>query len=213
MYRAAQLGDFQKHHCTEKRPSRYAVNLLRFLPMIVWIVGLSGSGKSTVARALRDRWPSHRGRLLLVDGDDVRAAFGGAGRVEEHSIAGRRANAERVLGIVRLLDTQDVDIVVATLSLFPDLLRENRRVFTNYLEIYLKASLSLVRRRDPRGLYAARDAGRVSNIVGVDIEFPEPDMPDMVVNMDEERSSPSEIADRIITRVTQRPSGSVNRDQ
>lgn len=177
--------------------------------MVIWIVGLSGSGKSTVARALRDRWPSDRGRALLVDGDDVRTAFSGAGGDEDHTVAGRRANAERILGVVRLLDTQGVDVVVAVLSIFPDLLVQNRRVLTNYREIYLKASLSLVRRRDPRGLYAARDAGHVSNVVGVDIAFPEPEMPDMIVNMDEERRSPSEIADDIITQVAQRPSGSL----
>lgn len=168
--------------------------------MVLWLVGLSGAGKSSIARALEAQWPSTRPTPLVVDGDDVRMAFGGGDSQSDHSVADRRSNAERINGLVRWLDSQGKDVVVAVLSIFPDLLVQNRLQFKRYVEIYLSASIDLVESRDPRGLYAARRRGAVGNVVGVDIPFPTPQSPDLTIFMDTESRTISAIASDIIQR-------------
>lgn len=168
--------------------------------MILWLLGLSGSGKSSIARELEAQWPSTRSAPLVVDGDDVRRAFGSGGSRSDHSVADRRLNAERINGLVRWLDSQRRDVIVAVLSIFPDLLAQNRHQFERYVEIYLSASIDLVESRDPRGLYAARRKGTVRNVVGIDIPFPIPESPDLTISMNTESRTISAIASDIIQR-------------
>jgi adenylylsulfate kinase len=152
--------------------------------MVIWLIGMSGSGKTTLAEALRDRLKPAHPNLVLLDGDVFREVFRGA----DHTVEGRRANAERISHLCRMLDAQGIHVIAAVLSIFPKWQRWNRENFSAYYEVFLDLPMAVLRRRDVKGLYAAADAGEMTNVVGIDIPFPAPAGPDLVLNADDQEA-------------------------
>jgi adenylylsulfate kinase-like enzyme len=152
---------------------------------VLWLTGLSGAGKSTVAdlcvAALRRAGEA----LLLLDGNEVREAVDdpAAGFCRE----GRLKAAARMSRLARLAARQGLIAVVPTISLFHEIQTWNRANLPSYVEVYLRVPLSEVEARDPRGLYAARRAGDSSPLWGIDIPIEEPREPDLLC--DPERSA------------------------
>lgn len=134
---------------TERQPGR-----------VFWITGLSGAGKTTLAKALQQAIP----RSLLLDGDELREALGAnAGGFDERS---RRSLAFSYARLAALLAGQGAVVIVATISLFHELHAWNRANLPGYLEIFLDVSEEERRRRDPKGLYAAN----VQDMAGVAVQ-------------------------------------------
>ncbi len=146
--------------------------------MVIWITGLSGSGKTTLATVLYEAMKPALPTLVRIDGDEVRALFGNSLGFTESD---RRLQIQRLQSLAAMLDGQGLTVIVAALYAHPELLAWNRDHFSGYFEIYLKASLELVRSRDPKGLYAKADSGEISDVVGVDIPWHAPDTPHMTV--------------------------------
>ena len=106
--------------------------------MIIWLIGMSGSGKTTLGKALYHRLkPEHR-HLLFLDGDDFREIFRND---VDHTIAGRRKNAERISHFCRNLDRQHIHVIASVLSIFPEFQKWNREHFSRYHQIFLEDNL------------------------------------------------------------------------
>jgi cytidine diphosphoramidate kinase len=150
--------------------------------MIVWLVGLSGAGKTSIARELHRNWQAQVPATVLVDGDEIREIFRHDTSPENYNIEGRRANAKRIIEICRWLDKQKINVVCSILCIFPDLMLENRKIFPEYFEIFVDAPMEQLEARDGKGLYSAAKAGEIRNVVGVDIDFPVPQQPDLVID-------------------------------
>lgn len=149
--------------------------------MVIWVCGLSASGKTSLCNALWQLLKPQLPQLVLLDGDSVRAAFGdGLGYREED----RFTQIKRIQSIAKMLSDQDLVVLVAALYAHPDLLSWNRENINHYFEVYLKASLDTVRSRDDAGLYARAEAGEIANVVGIDIKWHAPESPDLVFNSD-----------------------------
>jgi adenylylsulfate kinase-like enzyme len=146
--------------------------------MVIWITGLSGSGKTTLATALYESMKPRLSTLVRIDGDEVRALFGNSLGFAESD---RRLQIQRLQSLAAMLDDQGLTVIVAALYAHPDLLAWNREHFSDYLEVYLEASLDLVRSRDSRGLYTKADSGEMAHVVGVDVPWHAPDNPHMTV--------------------------------
>lgn len=164
--------------------------------MIVWFIGMSGSGKSTLAQALHDRLKPNHSNLILLDGDDFRKVFGND---VDHTVSGRHRNAERISHFCQVLDRQGIHVIAAVLSIFPEWQKWNRDNFLQYFEIFLDVPLEELERRDTKGLYAGARAGRIPNVVGVDIPFPRPVNPDLVLSGADQADGIDSCADRILT--------------
>lgn len=147
--------------------------------MVIWFIGMSGAGKTTLAEKLYARLKREHGNLVYLDGNAFRKIFGNDA---DHSVEGRRKNAERISHFCRVLDEQQINVIAAVLSIFPEWQAWNRENFSNYFEVFLDIPLETLKQRDPRGLYASAEAGRAKNVVGVDIAFPRPPHPDLVIN-------------------------------
>ncbi len=166
--------------------------------MIVWLIGLSGAGKTTVGRLLHDRLKPGRPGLVFLDGDILREVWG---EDVGHTIEGRRLNAHRISHLCRLLDQQGIDVIAAVLSMFPEWQAWNRANFEHYFEVFLDVPMATLRARDSKRLYARAESGDLPNVVGVDLEFPRPANPDLVI-ADEDVARPAAgIADIITARL------------
>ncbi|WP_337172070.1 adenylyl-sulfate kinase [Gemmatimonas aurantiaca] len=148
--------------------------------MVIWIMGMSGSGKSTLGRAVVDAWRTRGSRVVHVDGDEIRRLLALDAGDAPYTIDGRRLVAERITALCEWLDGQGVDVVCSTMSIFPDLRAGNRTRFSHYLEVYLRAPMEALIRRDSKGLYGSALRGERAYVVGVDIPFPEPESPDLL---------------------------------
>jgi adenylylsulfate kinase len=98
----------------------------------------------------------------------------------------------------KFISDQGVHVVAAVLSIFPEWQLWNRQNISDYAEVYIKASMETLMKRDTKKLYKRAASGDMPNVVGVDIPFPEPTNPDLIIENDIDRSDFVELIDKII---------------
>ena len=145
---------------------------------VIWITGLSGAGKTSIAQALVELLGAAGDQAVLVDGDAVREIVGDPGTGHDH--ASRVVNAMRICRMTRFLSLQGFTVVVATMSLFREIHAWNRSNLPSYFEVYVKVRLDVLKGRDARGLYSRAARGEAQDVVGVHLAFDEPREPDLV---------------------------------
>lgn len=150
--------------------------------MVIWLIGLSGAGKTTIAREVRRIWVAREPNTVLVDGDEIRDIMKSDQAPDSHTVAGRRRNAERMTALCKWLDQQNINVVCSILSIFPELRAENRTLFSNYFEVFIDAPLDALIERDTKNLYAPAVRGELENVVGIDIPFPRPEAADLTID-------------------------------
>ncbi len=158
---------------------------------------MSGAGKSTLCDALSKIIKPVNPRFIVIDGDEVRAAFGNDLGFTESD---RHIQVRRIQAICKILGDQDLIVAVAVLYSHEDLLAWNRKNLSDYVEIYLKSSLKTIRDRDPKALYAKALAGEITNMVGLDIPWHEPKSPDLVLDADA-AIPPADMAHQVIRAI------------
>ena len=163
--------------------------------MVIWLVGLSGAGKSTVGHLLYEHLKVRHPNLVFLDGDVLRNVWGDQ---LGHTIEARRVNAHRISHLCGMLDKQNIHVVAAVLSIFPEWQSWNRENFSSYYEIFLDVPMDTLRQRDVKGLYARAARGETKNVVGVDLPFPRPANADMVIGDEAALMSPEKIVEKIL---------------
>jgi adenylylsulfate kinase-like enzyme len=140
---------------------------------VLWITGLSGVGKSTLARRLMDALASSDSPPMLLDGDTIRL-HGDAELRDRHDLASRRRRAWRIAQLAHEVALRSQPVIVATISLFRDVQAWNRRHHSHFAEIVIDAPIDLLRQRYPQR-YGAEGEARPINVWGIDQvpEFPE----------------------------------------
>lgn len=149
--------------------------------MVIWIIGLSGAGKTTLAQEIVRLARQETSNVVLIDGDVIRETFGND---LGHSIKDRRRNAERMMRLCQWLDRQGIHVVCAILSLFPEHRAWMRDNVSNYHEVFVDAPLDDLKARDGKGLYARFAAGETTDVAGLDLHFPIPDSADLTIRND-----------------------------
>lgn len=164
--------------------------------MVVWIIGLSGTGKSTLAGHVVNRIRQSGKSVVLLDGDVIRTLFGND---VDHTMDGRRRNAERLSRLSKFLSDQGVYVVAAVLSIFPEWRQWNRENIENYSEVYMRATMQTLLKRDIKNLYARALNGEISNVVGVDLPFPEPENPELIIDNDIDLLDFDELTNKVMS--------------
>jgi len=139
--------------------------------MVIWITGLSASGKTTLSKAFEKKYKSKLSNMVLVDGDVIRDLFGNDLGFTERD---RQIQIGRMQAIASFLEKQSILVIVAALYSNKELLERNRKLFDEYYEVYLKADIDLLQTREFKELYKNALAQKVKNVVGVDITWHEP---------------------------------------
>ncbi len=165
---------------------------------VVWLTGLPGSGKTTIARDLE---PKLRGKgypVEVLDGDEIRQNLSkGLGFSRED----RETHLKRVTYVAKVLSRNGVGVVAAFISPYRNIREYARKETTNFVEVYVKCSLETCARRDPKGLYKKASTGAIKDLTGPQDLYEEPEKPDLVV--DTEKLSLAECVNAILGRLNE----------
>lgn len=146
----------------------------------VWLTGLSGAGKTTIAEALLAQLRSRGARAELLDGDELRESLShGLG----FSRADRNTHVTRVGFVAELLARNGVWAVVPVIAPYAEAREANRARHANagtpYHEIHVATPLAECERRDVKGLYARARSGQIAGMTGIDDPYEVPEHPDL----------------------------------
>ena len=156
---------------------------------VIWITGLSGAGKTTLATEVAMHLRAQGEAVVLLDGDELREVFGAAKfNDKNHGREGRLTLAMQYAHLCRVIALQGLTVVIATISLFREVHVWNRGNLPGYYEVYLKVPMSELRRRDSKGIYSQFDAGKLFNVAGLDMTVDEPQDPDWKVEFKPEQT-------------------------
>ena len=147
--------------------------------MVIWIIGLSGAGKTTLAREVKRLATLNAISMVHLDGDSIREVMGND---LGHSLEDRLKNAERICRLCYLLDENGINVVCSILSIFPSTRTWCRENLSSYYEVYIEAPLSQLKERDSKLLYSKFESGQVQEVAGLDLDFPIPNNPDLTIN-------------------------------
>jgi len=164
-------------------------------PICLWLTGLSGSGKSTIANLL-EKWLFAAGNhTYVLDGDNVRH---GLNKDLGFTETDRVENIRRVTEVAKILVDAGLVVIVSFISPYRAERERARSSFApgEFLEIFVDAPLEECERRDPKGLYAKARRGDLWNFTGIDLPYEAPQMPD--VHLNTFSANPEECIHRIL---------------
>lgn len=173
-------------------------NLKNQTPAVVWMTGLSGSGKSTIANAVERKLARMNRHTFLLDGDNVRhglnkdLGFADADRIE---------NIRRVGEVAKLMTDAGLIVITAFISPFRserDMVR-NMVVDGEFIEVFIDTPLSIAEQRDVKGLYAKARSGQLKNFTGIDSSYEPPHSPD--IHIDTTKLTVEEAAEKIVKKL------------
>lgn len=155
--------------------------VLGFLPppaSVLWLTGLSGAGKSTIAAELVRLLEAGGAAVELVDGDAMRQLFPGTGFTRPD----RDAHVRRVGYLASRLEAHGVTVVASLISPYRDSRAFVRGLCRTFVEVHVATDLAECERRDPKGLYQKARAGVIANFTGLDDPYEAPEAPEIVID-------------------------------
>ena len=164
-------------------------------PVVVWLTGLSGSGKSTIADTLELRLFTLGYSTYTLDGDNVRHGLSNDLGFAE---ADRAENIRRVAELAKLMADAGLIVIAAFISPFISE-RENARkiiALNEFVEVFVDTPFDVCEARDPKGLYEKARAGKLKNFTGIDSEYQKPTNPEIVLRT--VNKTPEELAEQVL---------------
>ena len=167
-------------------------------PTVLWLTGLSGSGKSTIANAVEKKLAQLNRHTFLLDGDNLRH---GLNKDLGFTDADRIENIRRVGEVAKLMTDAGLIVVTAFISPF----RSERQMVRDmmapgeFVEVFVDTPMSVAEERDVKGLYAKARSGQLKNFTGIDSPYEAPETPE--IHIDTTMMSIDEAADIIIARI------------
>jgi adenylylsulfate kinase len=161
--------------------------------LTIWFTGLPCSGKSTLAKRVQGILLERGMNAELLDGDEVRQHLcKGLGYSKED----RDTNIRRIGYVCKLLSRNGAVAIAAAISPYREIREENRKAIGNYVEVYVKAPIEVLAKRDVKGMYKKALAGDLKNFTGVSDPYEEPENPEILIESDKE--TVEESTDKII---------------
>ena len=149
----------------------------------LWLTGLSGSGKSTIAKELQRRLESMGYRSELLDGDEVRRNLSPELGFSKQD---REIHARRIVYISKLLSRNGIISIVSLISPYRAFRAYARAELNNFVEVYVRCSIDTCIKRDPKGLYKKALNGEITDMTGIQDPYEEPVNPEVIVDTDKQ---------------------------
>jgi adenylylsulfate kinase len=159
----------------------------------IWLTGLPAAGKTSLARALRQRLAMHRIRTLILDSDDLR-------RVLTPNPTYTEEERDWFYGMLAFLAAwltqRNINVLIAATAHKRSYRDSARAQIMRFAEVYVRCSPETCQKRDPKGIYALAHAGQATDVPGVQVAYEAPLHPESIVDTDQ--LSPDEAAAAII---------------
>jgi adenylylsulfate kinase len=157
-------------------------------PAVIWLTGLSASGKSTIAQGVVDYLSKNGTRVEHLDGDIVREIFPQTGFSKEE----RDRHIRRVGYLAAMLEKHDVTVVASFISPYREARNFVRSLCKNFIEIHVSTPLEVCEQRDPKGLYAKARRGEIKEFTGIDDPYEAPENPELIIDTTDQTIEESE---------------------
>ena len=170
-------------------------NIKHQVPRVIWLTGLSGSGKSSIANFIENKLIAKTRHSYLLDGDNVRH---GLNKDLGFTDVDRVENIRRIAETAKLMLDAGLIVITSFISPFKAEREMARSLFDKgeFIEVFVSASLEVCEKRDPKGLYKKARAGKIKNFTGLDSLYEPPQHPEIVVNT--ETLTVEQAADKVI---------------
>lgn len=153
---------------------RFRTTSFSIPPSVIWITGLSSSGKTTLANALHSKIVN-KNKCVILDGDEVRKAFE-LNKFDKDSRILHNLNVGR---IASLLEAQGFTVIVSLISPYKEVRDKCRTLAKKFVEVYLNTPVEICESRDTKGLYAKARNGEIQDFTGVNSPYETPDNPEL----------------------------------
>tara|TARA_B100000795_G_C22805991_1_gene444936 strand:- start:111 stop:632 length:522 start_codon:yes stop_codon:yes gene_type:complete len=141
---------------------------------LIWVTGLSGSGKSYIAKEIKKKLNEKKINNIIIHGDDLRRIF----KLNKYDKKSRLSYAYSYSLLCKKITNQGINVIIATIAMFHEIRKWNRKNIKNYYEVYLKTSYNLIKKRNKKKLYLSKKI----NVIGKDIKPELPKNPDFIFN-------------------------------
>lgn len=185
-WQATDIG--REHHASMKHQK----------PAVLWLTGLSGSGKSTIANIIEKQLARMNRHTFLLDGDNVRH---GLNKDLGFTEADRVENIRRIGEVTKLMTDAGLIVITAFISPFRSERDMVRSIMQpgDFIEVFIDTPLEVAEQRDVKGLYAKARAGQLKNFTGIDSPYEHPETPELYIDTTE--MTAEEAAAMIIARL------------
>lgn len=167
-------------------------------PSVIWFTGLSGSGKSTVAKGVADALKAKGVKVEHLDGDTIRSIFPATGFTRPD----RDAHIRRVGYLASRLEQNGVFVVASLVSPYEDSRRFVRSLCQHFVEVYVATPLEECEKRDVKGLYAKARAGQLQHFTGISDPYEPPTSPE--VTLDTSKATLEQSVQQVMERLAPR---------
>ena len=170
-------------------------------PGVLWLTGLSGAGKSTIANRVEKRLHAMGRHTYILDGDNVRH---GLNKDLGFTAADRVENIRRIAEVAKLMVDAGLIVITAFISPFRAERRMARELLApgEFIEVFVDAPLGVAEERDPKGLYRKARRGEIKNFTGIDSPYEAPEAPE--IRIDTTALDPDAAADRVLAALAAR---------
>ena len=160
--------------------------------IVFWITGLSGSGKTTIAKKIKKSIEKTYGKTILFSGDDLRKIL----NFKNYDVKTRLSYAKSYSNLVQNISNQKINVIIATVALFREIHSLNRKNIKNYCEIYIKSNTKQIIKNKKKKLYFKYN----KNLVGIDIKPQFPTKPNIQI-FNNFKKSTNELSEIILKKI------------
>ena len=147
--------------------------------MLIWVTGLAGAGKTTIATALFEKLKQKCSNIVLLDGDCFREIMG---QDVGYDLNSRKIMAKRMSRLCKYLTDQGTNVICATISMHKEIHEFNHMAIKDYYEIFVDVSMDNLVKQDKKQLYSRALKNEIYDVVGVDLPFDKPENPDLIID-------------------------------
>lgn len=167
-------------------------------PQVLWITGLSGAGKTTIARLLVKKLSKFQ--PIHLDGDQLREILS----ITSNNTFGKKDRIK--IGLIysklsKYLYDQGNLVIVSVMALNSKTFNWNKKIIKNYFEVFIDVPITELKKRDPKGIYKKFSKGLIKNVAGLDLKFDKPKKSNLKILWKPEMK-PEQIVKKIISKIS-----------